>query len=382
MKGIATASKEWRHKAAGGVAFLLISTLVLTPANGEESTAQRRDRHAPIERLGHDYVYEITADLTPPETQEQLLNRSDLSESTRDGIERMNADGFTLLESIDGEKDFQAIVVEDAEGQKYIAFRGTELKSGWDVADDFGRIGIWQYDNNKARLDQLAAKYKDAIVTGHSLGGALAQRYTADHPGQVKEMVLFQSPGVDMATAEKYRAKTGGQIVPSYIYNAEGDLVSEYGGEVFLDSTVSISSSGFRDPLSHKNKKLLAKAAGEYVEVNSDTYNRNRGKNNISGLDAHLGALSALLPSVELRLAVLATKFYIRMPTYEDWRQIAAADQQVENILAELPDQGLTDEDRQKKERPQSASTAPQNNRSSPQRFERRKVPRLPGWND
>ena len=170
MKGIATASKEWRHKAAGGVAFLLISTLVLTPANGEESTAQRRDRHAPIERLGHDYVYEITADLTPPETQEQLLNRSDLSESTRDGIERMNADGFTLLESIDGEKDFQAIVVEDAEGQKYIAFRGTELKSGWDVADDFGRIGIWQYDNNKARLDQLAAKYKDAIVTGHSLG--------------------------------------------------------------------------------------------------------------------------------------------------------------------------------------------------------------------
>lgn len=400
------------------IAFVLFGFVLSSVAVGQESAAQRRNRHAPIERLGHGYVYDITANLTPPETQEQLLNRPpkrhfnhkegietlewDPSQETRAAIRKMNADGFTLVESIDGKNDFQAIVVKDSKGQTYIAFRGTE--GAQDLADDVGRIGIWQYENNKSRLDQLAEDYPGAIVTGHSLGAALAQRYTADHPERVKEMVLFQAPGVDKATVEKYRAKTSGPFgvppVPGQIYNAEGDYVGEHGGDEFLDSNVSIAYSdtgdldrGYFNSLKfkpHRATLLQSDSDASFVELDSETYNRNRGKNNISGFDSHLSNFQRLpsLPGAAGAASVAKViRMYYQMPTYQEWQQIAAADQritdqQLEKILAELQNDGLTDGDQTKGDSSQQAAGSGQDDRAGMQRFERRKVPRLPGWND
>ena len=75
------------------------------------------------------------------------------------------------------------------------------------------------------------------------------------------------------------------------------------------------------------------------------------------------------------------------MPTYEEWQQIAATDQQItdqqlENILAEFRNNGLTNDDQPKDGSSQQAAGSSQDDRSGMQRFERRKVPRLPGWND
>lgn len=393
------------------LAALLFCLVISSDASGQESAAQRRNRHAPIERLGHGYVYDITANLTPPETQEQLLNRPpkrhfnhkegietlewDPSLETRAAIRKMNADGYTLVESIDGRNDFQAIVVKDAQGQTYIAFRGTEGVQ--DLADDVGRIGIWQYENNKSRLDRIAEDYPGAIVTGHSLGAALAQRYTADHPDRVKEMVLFQAPGVDKATAEKYREKTSGPFgvppVPGYIYNAEGDYVGEHGGDEFLDSTVSIAYSetgdldrGYFNSLKfkpHRATLLQGDSDASFVELDSATYNRNRGKNNISGLDSHLSHLQRFpgLPGTAGAASIAKViRMYYQMPTYEEWQQIAATqrrttEEELENILADLGDSGAADGD-------QPANGNEGDERTGMHRYERRKVPRLPGWND
>jgi hypothetical protein len=113
--------------------------------------------------------------------------------------------GLKFREGIDNDRTgMQAMVLEDEKTkQTYIAFRGTwpnAREGALDAitdADHGGDTGSSQYNAHKARLDEWAQRYPNSVVTGHSLGGALGQRFIADHPEAVREGVLFNAPAVD-----------------------------------------------------------------------------------------------------------------------------------------------------------------------------------------
>ena len=57
---------------------------------------------------------------------------------------------------------------------------------------------------NEEEFNQLVNSTDGKVdVTGHSLGGAMAQLFTAKNPGKVGSLVTFQSPGISRKEAEE-----------------------------------------------------------------------------------------------------------------------------------------------------------------------------------
>ena len=132
----------------------------------------------------------------------------------------------------DNETGFQAVRVDpldpDSGVGSVVGFRGTEPLAGHqgtltnplgafdDVAADMGRdIGGNQYGANQERINELIAGGTGPVtLTGHSLGGALAQHAAAGSTSDnVANVVGFQAPGIDSASAQAFdRANEDGHI--------------------------------------------------------------------------------------------------------------------------------------------------------------------------
>lgn len=119
-----------------------------------------------------------------------------------------------------------------------MAFRGTD--GSGDLESDLGEGGIGrsQWLANEAlirdHLDQLAARGK-VVVSGHSLGGALAQLTAALYPGKVGELVTFQSPGIPASVVAQLRAHNDTakpkDQVPSTHYQVGDDIINAIGAD-------------------------------------------------------------------------------------------------------------------------------------------------------
>jgi pimeloyl-ACP methyl ester carboxylesterase len=171
-----------------------------------------------------------------------------------------------------------ARAIHGGEPKPVLSFRGTSEKRA--VADDANRegVGTYQFSSNMAKvqglLDEAGGK---CIVTGHSLGGALAQMAAATFPEGVSRIVTFQSPGVDKETADKLK-KYNDEVPPedritSTHHRAEGDLVPMSGLALTEGDVFTYESVGIGNPLDHSSFPLarLAAARGNLVPgVQSD----------------------------------------------------------------------------------------------------------------
>jgi hypothetical protein len=155
-----------------------------------------------------------------------------------------------------------------------VAFRGTAEKRG--VQDDTTKAGIgaYQFASNEGRIrDALGMAGGKAIVTGHSLGGSLAQLAATHYPGSVGRVVSFQAPGIPEEEVEKLR-RYNAQAAPedqisSTHHRAGGDVV-HMAGESLTDGDVyTYESKGMGTPIgAHKSFPLarLNAARGGLVE--------------------------------------------------------------------------------------------------------------------
>lgn len=218
---------------------------------------------------------------------------------------RLRAEGFDILDAVDDrDSGLQLMVLMErdtadriralrnsgtAEGlaqaralqatrKAYLPFRGTELTMDRlaDLSTDLdrnGRVGKSQYDSQRAALAEICGSYGNLRVTGHSLGGAQAQRFAANCPASVKEVVTFAAPAIGRDEAELFAATPDRPKVTHY--TAKDDLVALLGGQNHLPGTVrEVSFAGVKpitelDPgslLESHSRPMLAGGDGVTIQ--------------------------------------------------------------------------------------------------------------------
>jgi Protein of unknown function (DUF2974) len=140
----------------------------------------------------------------------------------------------------DSQTGFYALGLTSATSAPVLVIRGTEFETT-DGLSDFNSegVGFDQYQKNNDNISKwLAAASKLPgnklpDITGHSLGGALAQDFTADatQKGQkLGNIITFNSPGIAASTADKFKAENASRVKH---YLVSGDIVS-LSGEKFI----------------------------------------------------------------------------------------------------------------------------------------------------
>lgn len=160
-----------------------------------------------------------------------ITNDNDLTDADRERLIRTGYDPSTFFQ-FEGEKGFQMVYIlplpyDENNPATHVArnpalsIRGSEM--GSDLTKDWGsdfdvtQVGDEQF---KANQDQIAGVLMflgsaspsgKVDLSGHSLGGALAQIITAHHPGYIARLTTFQAPGISQDTADLYAQNTYGQ---------------------------------------------------------------------------------------------------------------------------------------------------------------------------
>lgn len=123
------------------------------------------------------------------------------------------ANKYTVVDQYtDPVSGFSATVFQDVSGQQCLAIRGTQTDLGF-LADGITDVGVFLGLNGTLQYQQLQVFYQSLVasgdiqpsslnVTGHSLGGLLAQMFAVDHSGDVTQTMTFNAPGVDGIGAE------------------------------------------------------------------------------------------------------------------------------------------------------------------------------------
>ncbi|MCB9787628.1 MAG: hypothetical protein H6744_13180 [Deltaproteobacteria bacterium] len=150
-----------------------------------------------------------------------------------------------------------------------LAFRGTDPEKGKrGISDDVNQSGVGTYQmasNHAAVAGMLAAAGGKVIVSGHSLGGALAQLAAARFPGSVLRIVTFQAPAINAKDAAKLKAHNDDakpeDKISSTHYRAEGDLVHSAGDKLTDGDVFEFQSVGVGYALDHTEYPLARLAA-------------------------------------------------------------------------------------------------------------------------
>jgi dienelactone hydrolase len=175
-----------------------------------------------------------------------------------DKVHFLKVNGYRPGANIHGKRDLvmRTFIPIQAGKPPLVAFRGTvPTQIQTLIADlDPGSIGMYQF---KANINEIkaamaaASAHGPAVVTGHSLGGALAQIAACTFPDMVSSIVTFQAPGIDrslIAKLTEYNDSHKGHEIHSSHHRVKGDLVPK-GGQALTEGVVHNHEMPGRNPL-------------------------------------------------------------------------------------------------------------------------------------
>jgi len=223
--------------AISGPAIMAVDKLRTDEKKILAKTADIPGFHVILEQLAHNYAY----GRGDSATLEQWGYK--VSSEHEDPNSGFRVVAFSPIDPIAKDPDGNTL-------KPVVAFRGTCNEGGaLDDANERG-IGTFQFSRNTKEIKAVikSAKGKGApVVTGHSLGGALAQLAVARFGGMVGDVVTFQAPGIDSAEADKVDP----QKHKSTHYRAEGDLVSDAGEAHTGGEIIKFGHQGPQSGLTH-----------------------------------------------------------------------------------------------------------------------------------
>lgn len=157
------------------------------------------------------------------------------------------------LNNIHGLAAYYLIPVNRPDAPGIMVFRGTE-PALVDILSDAEKEGpgASSFDLLKLQIGIALLKLKGVssktVVTGHSLGAALAQLTTATFPG-VSECVTFNSPGISNKAMQNFATASQGLSVKpeSTHYVTRGDIVSTAGQKRLPGKTIMLDSDKTRE---------------------------------------------------------------------------------------------------------------------------------------
>jgi len=179
------------------------------------------------------------------------------------------------LDCVSYDSGFSCAFLKPKDGSKdpaILAFRGTDdLADAWTDLSARG-VGQEQFDDAKGKIKQFLNKAKGAknglLVTGHSLGGALAQIcgavFSGDYP--ISEVVTFQAPGISAELVKQFKKlKTKPDVTH---YTMEGGVVAAVGEAALTGDTIQQDLPEQREKgdliTLHTKKPLSRKKGGQY----------------------------------------------------------------------------------------------------------------------
>jgi pimeloyl-ACP methyl ester carboxylesterase len=132
-----------------------------------------------------------------------------------------------------------------------LGFRGTADMSNVISDADPSGVGHMLFEKHttdvQAKMSELSLITGKVLVTGHSLGGSLAQRAALLAPGLVARLVTFQSPGISFIAIDKLEQLAGN--VTHHI--ATKDVVDLAGGYNVPGAYIVHQIPGYHTPLTH-----------------------------------------------------------------------------------------------------------------------------------
>ncbi len=151
------------------------------------------------------------------------------------------------------------LIKHNGDKRPILAFKGTSPDQLGDVLADLDPIavGAMTFNSNKEKVGELVARSGgNLVVTGHSLGGALAQHCGVAFSSSISKVVTFQAPGIDVSSVRAFN-KLEEEEQPEVVHHlAEGDIVGMAGNQ-HLGGSGLLSGDGngqfFEHTLSDRN---------------------------------------------------------------------------------------------------------------------------------
>lgn len=231
-----------RKAAAGEVASKNKSQKTYSKSTSKALQAQT-DQELLYQIAPQQAIYEFAAHHLAYKDEGAELNESEKDFLFSNGYAR-EVTYFGL--STGGTYGFQAVLIKSiSDKNDIIAIRGTipgvssENLFTLYVDLDPAAVGKEQFDSNRHLIEEiLNSANGKADITGHSLGGAMAQHIAVNFPGQIANVSTFQSPGIDNASVETFN-EIPQEERPEVVHHIiSGDLIDKAGesslpGEVF-----------------------------------------------------------------------------------------------------------------------------------------------------
>lgn len=156
-----------------------------------------------------------------------------------------------------------------------VSFRGTEPDTlpPRDLVTDIldPSVGARQYEGQQAQIAQLlqTADGSKVELSGHSLGGALAQRAAADNADRISAITTFQAPGIAADAARRFDAANADGHIKVAHHFVSNDIVhrageKKIGGDFYEHHVPNRSPLSFLD--SHTSNLLYDSGNGVNID--------------------------------------------------------------------------------------------------------------------